>query len=682
MEIETLARKLEPLLPAEVSHWLRLRDGADPELKNLVDRQIVAAAHRVLGDYRKKILLSLPPERLARGEFHLGTVLYEKEKWPVGISRGEFLQNMAIFGRSGAGKTNVAFHLLNQLTEKKIPWLFLDWKRTGRHLIPQLHGGVNLYTPSRSLSPFPFNPFLVPPGMEPSAYVNILVDVMADAYTLGDGARTIVQKAIAACYAAGNHAPSVAEIMAEAEKLPEKDRMRGWKISALRALESLAFAEAVESPIPKPERGNLRESQEGMARKLLHESTIIELDALSQASKKFLIPLLCLWLYYVKLGSRERERLGLVILVEEAHHLLYRNDHRAQESVMEMLLKMCRELGIAMIVIDQHPSLISKAALGNTFTSICLNLKDPGDISRAAGISLVPAGEKQVFGQLPVGEGIVKLQDRWRRPFLVKFPLMEIDKGAMNDEALKRYLAELGSDSGANSSKIRGVTDDTSLFSSPRFDRIRRIHPLDRPLSQGALRFLEDVLTHEDDGVRQRYLRLGMSGARGNRLKRLLIEQGWLEAKVVQAGSRGRKLLLRLSRKGREFLGIEAEAPREGLAHAYWKRFYARRFEDEGWNIQMEAPRARGFVDILAEKRGLKMGIEIETGKSGAVSNVKNGLKSKFDRVAVIATDPEAFRKVERELGSAGLLGIERVKLILAGDTARVTHAAADSVED
>jgi len=51
-----------------------------------------------------------------------------------------------------------------------------------------------------------------------------------------------------------------------------------------------------------------------------------------------------------------------------------------------MLLRQCREIGIAIIVVDQHPALISSGCLGNTYTTICLNLKDPSDINKAAAL--------------------------------------------------------------------------------------------------------------------------------------------------------------------------------------------------------------------------------------------------------------------------------------------------------
>ena len=112
MEIQKILRKLEPLIPQQVEKWARILDTSQADVKELVERQIVHTAYETLGDFRKKYLLSLPPEQIAKGMLNLGTVLYDSPKWPVGISSKELTQNLAIFGRSGAGKTNIAFHIL------------------------------------------------------------------------------------------------------------------------------------------------------------------------------------------------------------------------------------------------------------------------------------------------------------------------------------------------------------------------------------------------------------------------------------------------------------------------------------------------------------------------------------------------------------------------------------------
>ncbi len=649
MNIEKIANKLKPLMPETVRHWMRVRELSEPDVKSLIEKQIISTAYQTLGDFHDKILLSLPTAKKAKGSIDLGTIIYDKEKWPFGLSNNELIQNMAILGRSGSGKTNVAFHILQQLVAKKIPFVFLDWKRTVRHMIPMFKEKINIYTPGRSLLKFPFNPFVVPPGVESNVYVNQVVDVMSEAFNLGEGSRSILRKAIAKLYKENNLCPTTTEIISEIDKMSDKDRVRGWKITALRALESMEFSEISSKD---------RISQEQITQKLLHENTVVELDALGQESKKFLVPMLCLWLYYVRLNSADREELKLVIFIEEAHHILHKKDLRSNESVLEMLFRQCRELGIGIIVIDQHPHLLSAAALGNTYTTIFLNQKDPSDINKAAAVSLIDNEEKNFFSMLPVGQAIVKLQDRWTKPFLVNFPLVNIKKGSVTDDFLARYSA-------VNKSKKTDSSCNTSVL--PKFERVPRIPLFDKALNEVAFKFLEDILLHPDDGVKNRYIRLGLSIGSGNRLKEQLLDQEWIEDQVVEIG-RTRKVLLRLTKSGKEAFGIDNKDPEyASLVHEYWKKFYAQRFKEQGYQVSLEAPRKSGRVDVLAVKDGKSVAIEIETGKSDIIRNVKQNLLSGFDQILIVATNQKAFKKVEQVLAVEGFLGIGKIEVVVVG---------------
>ena len=104
---------------------------------------------------------------------------------------------------------------------------------------------------------------------------------------------------------------------------------------------------------------------------------------------------------------------------------------------------------------------------------------------------------------------------------------------------------------------------------------------------------------------------------------------------------------------------------RASIAHEFWKQHYAKQFEQQGYKVEMEADRVGGRVDVLARRNGHRVGIEVETGKSDVVSNVRNCLLSGFDRVVVVATDEQAMTKVERQLATAGLLIPPRVTLVL-----------------
>lgn len=644
MDVGKLISKLEPLVPERAERWRRALDLADSEMKDLIEKEIIRTAYKVLGDFRRRPLLSLPPKTAGRASINLGTVIYEKEKWPFAISQGELLRNMGIFGMSGSGKTNMAFHILRQLVDKRVPFLFWDWKRTVRHLIPFLGGRINIYTPGRQLSPFPFNPFIVPPGLEPRVYVNHVVDVMADAYTLGDGSKRILQKALAACYQGGNAAPSVAAVLGEVEQVPAKERVRGWKISTLRALESLEFAGLTTTDAA---------SQEAFAKNLLDGRTVVELDALDQGSKKFLVPLMSLWLYYIQLAAPEREKLRLVVFIEEAHHVLHRHDQRAKEPPLDMMLRQCREIGIGVVVIDQHPHLLSSAALGNAYTTICLNQRDPSDINKAASLSSIDDAEKRLLSTLPVGHAVVKLQDRWRRPFLITVPFVAVRKGLVTDELLGKMLK--------GSLTAAGVRHAVKRASGPSESSGLAHHT---PLDEAALVLVEDVIEHPDDSVRMRYKRLRLSGDKGNRLKGRLIQDGILEEQQVKVG-RVYRALLRVTAHASATLGLKKTVGRGSIAHEYWKRFYAQRYRADEYEVTLETPRRGGRADVTAVNASDAIAIEIETGKSDAVGNVKEDLLAGFTKVIVVATDQRAFDRLEEQLAAAGLILPGRIELVL-----------------
>ena len=68
---------------------------------------------------------------MAAGDYPAGQVFYaNKEHYPFGIREDEFIQHVGIFGRSGSGKTNLAYLLVLDLVKAGKPFLVFDWKRT------------------------------------------------------------------------------------------------------------------------------------------------------------------------------------------------------------------------------------------------------------------------------------------------------------------------------------------------------------------------------------------------------------------------------------------------------------------------------------------------------------------------------------------------------------------------
>ena len=155
-----------------------------------------------------------------------------------------------------------------------------------------------------------------------------------------------------------------------------------------------------------------------------------------------------------------------------------------------------------------------------------MNQKDPTDINKAAGLSLVDDADKHHFSLLPVGQGIVKLQDRWRKPFLVQFPLVDVPKGMVTDAVLKRLLTK---DSGLDFFRERGFST-RDLGSENRERRFggsvdkRRFLLGDNSGGNSPFYLLEDVVRFPDDGVDQRYKRLRLSAEKGHEFKQELLD--------------------------------------------------------------------------------------------------------------------------------------------------------------
>ena len=651
MHIEKIAAKLRPLMPQKIDHWMKSRQIADPDLKSLIEKQIISLGYKVFGNMDSKILLSLPPEKRCKGSINLGTVLYDKEKWPLELKYGELIQNTVILGRSGSGKTNLTFHILRQLIQKGVPFVFMDWKRTVRHMLPQLAGKLNIYTPGRSISKFPFNPFVVPPSIESNVYVNQLIDVMSQAFTLGDGSKSVLRKSIAALYDQGNLCPAAGDIITELEKVPDTGRMGGWKVTAMRALESLEFADLSSTD---------QISQSELTQTMLHENTVVELDGLAAESKKFLIPILTLWLYYVRLNSPDREKAKLMLFIEEAHHVLHKKAQTANETVLEMIFRQCRELGMGIVLNDQHIHLLSSAALGNSYTTILLNQKDPSDINKAAALCQLDPDDKLILSALRTGEGIVKMADRWSQPIHVRFPLVHINKGSTTDALLARYSA-------LNRSKKAGSGRKTST--ATYFSQVPQVPTLlNSPLNEDSFRLLYDIVDNPNSGVKIRYKRLNLSTGKGNRLKQHLLEQGWLHSQTIDLGQT-RKVILAITKQAKEILGTNNAKPQHGsLVHNYWQSWYAQRFREQGYQVCLETPRRSGHVDIVARKDGQKIAIEIETGLSDFKRNIQQDLLIKYDMILVIATSKAVLNKIEKSLAPTGLLIPQKVKLILQDD--------------
>jgi hypothetical protein len=185
----------------------------------------------------------------------------------------------------------------------------------------------------------------------------------------------------------------------------------------------------------------------------------------------------------------------------------------------------------------------------------------------------------------------------------------------------------------------------------------RKPRPPYKNRSREEIRFLSDVAVRSLSTTVSRYQRLNLSRRRGNAIRQHLVSVGIIEAVAIATRS-GQVILYQLTDPGRAVcspLGINpGPKPRESLEHSFWVNRTSKYFERKGYEIKCEHPvKGNGAIDILAEKPGQRVAIEVETGKSNIKENLSKIRSAGFDRIVMLATSPAATEACQKAVDSS-----------------------------
>jgi len=540
--VRQLCLRLRPILGPRMDHIYAAYLAEDRDGRDQIEHylELLAAKHipRALGQDEAELIP--PSQEQARGEYPIGQVQYGgKNLYEFGLRTGEWIQHMAILGRSGSGKTNLGFQILTELRRKGKPFLLFDWKRNYRDLLAQPgFDDVEVYTIGRNIAPLTFNPLIPPTGTDPKTWLKKLNEVIAHAYCLGNGVLYLLAQAVDAVYDdAGVYDnlvqrwPTFKDVLLKARKMDTRGRESGWLSSTLRALSSLCFGGM----------GDLLNSSSNQSiDHILDGNVILELDGLSQADKTFFVQACLLYLHHKKMAENVRERFDRCVVIEEAHHILsgQRTSMTGAESVMDTTYREIREFGVSLVLLDQMPSKLSGFALANSYATICMSMSNRADINTMSQSLLLDSG-KDVLGTLEVGQAVVKLQGRIAKPFLISVPEFKIQKGRVTDDHIREYMRE----------KTPPPEEEGTIRDASAADVTRA----DSPLTDLETAFLQDVADHPEGGVAARYQRLGLSARQGQKLKLKMLEKGLME-EHLETTRVGRLMVIRPSEKGKSAL--------------------------------------------------------------------------------------------------------------------------------
>jgi len=323
-EIENLCKKLKPIIGSQAEKLWYMYLAEDDKGRRTVSLEIEIIAEKYLKTdplSQNEILLEPPLEKVSKGTFLLGDIIYHNEKiHPLFLRHEDFIKQVGIFAITGEGKTNLAYLLAIQLLKSRIPFMVIDWKRSWRNLlslrdeIPELKD-VQVFTIGREILPFFWNPFRPPPGSDKNLWVSTIADTLEKSHLSGPGVAYYFNKIYSKLFKMLNNDfyPNFFDGLRELERIKAYERELKWKQTALRIFQN--FTIGISSKVFNARNPIKLED-------LLNKPVILELDLeLPKPLRVFFSEIILRWIHLYRLSQGETEGLRHVFFLEEAHNL-------------------------------------------------------------------------------------------------------------------------------------------------------------------------------------------------------------------------------------------------------------------------------------------------------------------------------------------------------------------------
>ena len=692
-QIEALCKKLKPILgnQADILWHMYLSEDEKDRRKFAQDIEIIA--EKFLKNQpleNPRILLEPPLTESSKGKYLIGDIVYNKKKLhSLHLNPEDFIKQIGIFAITGEGKTNLAYLLALQLLKSKTPFTVIDWKRSWRNLLsakdkhPELNN-VQVFTIGRDTLPFLWNVFQAPPGTDKKYWISTIADTLEKSHLSGPGVAYHFNKIFLKLFKdlPDDFYPNFHDAIKELQNTKVTARELNWKQTAQRIFQSLTLGNASKVfNTRKPMR----------LEDILKKPVIFELDLeMPKALRVFLSEIILKWIHLYRLSQGESDKLKHILFLEEVHNLFPRNNFYKDNSSIENIYREVRGFGQGLVSITQHPSLLPIELLGNCHTQIYLGLQHADDITTARKSLFLNYDEDFYLNALKIGECIVKIKNRVE-PCLVKTPLVHVSKEVVTDDWLKiHHLNSMFMEYVWKDSPSQKPFDWNTLLGNNSPDEnkdnpignyppqtIRKTHTQGRNRINASSRrednrcvnikdkkrnyphntrpqhkLLIDILEYPFSGITERYRRLNFHPKPGNKYRKDIISEKCARAVKVITGT-GWITLFELTKKGKMVLtdlGYEFKNESEGVVHKFWKHRVSEYYRRKGFDVSVEEYYVNGRPDIIVRKGDKKVAIEIETGKSDYVKNVKRALEAGFDEVVCVAVNGVVEGKVARGL--------------------------------
>lgn len=308
---------------------------------------------------------------------------------------------------------------------------------------------------------------------------------------------------------------------------------------------------------------------------------------------------------------------------------------------------------------------LANSVISNPGTRICFRLGDFDAKKLSEGFSYFETKDLQ---NLSVGEAIIRVE-RSDYDFNIETDLPE---DVPHEIAQKRCNSVIA----LSRRKYAKSRDEISQLLDWEKEAIQEQEPVETPviratktvsaksasiekrvgkseLSQEEQVFLKFISQHTGRFVTKIYEALKLSGYKGDKLKKSLIEKGLVTQQETRKGKRGRlaKTLV-LTDKGIALAKKLVSKGKGGDVHQQLQEVIAEQAKVFGWKaaIEKKIPRSLESVDVDIRKDDIKAAVEISstTKPEHEIGNIKKCLQAGYDYILVVSADDKQLSEIKR----------------------------------
>lgn len=574
-----------------------------------------------------------PKENTFYGNLEIG-VTKNGISWK--IDPNELCKNLLCSGIVGAGKTTMAFGLMEKLHNLGIKILSLGVKKDVRHIacdrVPML---VLRFARNGNFSLGDI--FQPPEGVDEIDYQTAVIKCLAITTFIGESGKALLLDVITDLRAKQGYVDLSSVIQHLKQMRGISRRQTDWLATLVNRLTGfyIIFGPMLMNkdcfPFEKVvERYNIE----------------LELDGAGEF-QPFFSALVELRLFKYRIANNIRgNKLLTAVFCDEVNVLASKAMERhafqlGSAPTMLEYLPLCREFGFGNIMYSNQPSEVSNVLKAQAGVKVAMRLGSWSDILDMGNSMILNQDQMKSIVDLPPGHAVVKMQGI--SPFLGNIPSFEVAK-TVTDERIAMHNRKLLKDTEfekflIDPGKVKGIViPDVNVNKDEEMKR----------------NFMFDVVNRWNVGLTDRYRSLGLNIEHGNRLFHALRNDNLLMVHKINLCGRGSPTtFLEVTQKGFSMLNIE---PKKGysvggsflhkVVQHHIRETFKKITEIKGFYAEKQL--GNKVIDVLVELHdGKKIAIEIAISSVNELVNIKKDLEAGCDYVITVCKDKKIFKEVE-----------------------------------